>query len=117
MIMKCKRGSMEDDDDDVCEKGIGGGGFEKVMMMMMMMMVVVEKGEREWKGGEHDDCWCCVMSKKGWRKIQGSLCHPSLISKKKRVIGMCLVGRKLSGISWWQLFHAPSTLVAKEKEI
>ncbi|WVZ19682.1 hypothetical protein V8G54_007004 [Vigna mungo] len=110
MIMKCKRGWVEDDDDDdVCEKGIGGGGFEKVMMMM-----VVEKGEREWKGEEHDDCWCCVMSKKGWRKIQGSLCHPSVISKKKRVIGM---ERKLSGISWWQLFHAPSTLVAKEKEI
>lgn len=103
--MKCKRGSVEDDDDDddVYEKGIGGGGFEKVMMMMMMMMV--EKGEREWKGEEHDDCWC-------WRKIQGSLCHPSLISKKKRVIGMCLVERKLSGISWWQLFHAHSTLVA-----
>lgn len=78
------------DDDDVGDKGIGGG-FEKVMMVMVM----VKKGEREWEGGEHDDYWCCVMSLKGWRKIQGSLWHPSLIWKRKRLIGMCLTGRKL----------------------
>lgn len=82
-----------------------------------MVMVMVKKGEREWEGGEHDDYWCCVMSLKGWRKIQGSLWHPSLIWKRKRLIGMCLTGRKLWGISQCQLFHAPPTLVAKEKEI
>ncbi|CAJ1975200.1 unnamed protein product [Sphenostylis stenocarpa] len=94
-LKKCKKwlvdGDDDDDDDDVCDKG-RGDGFERVMMM---------KGEREWEGGGgHDDNWCCVMSLIGWRKIQGSLCHSSLMSKRKRLIGMSRGDKESSRISW-----------------